>query len=180
MDWVVPRASDWLLKAPSEVARSTPMRTKPVIGRALVILLKTGFLNNFDRYLLEVWAEQRLAAGAELAVLVLFSLSTLFHNLGRGHTGPSRTIRSLCRTRTRLFVLSEFFGRNYNGLAMSKAVLNPVGARPVLEPIFTWTFVGRSIRAIRDPLLWPSWTQVFHPLPHFQRRVGKLGLADKL
>jgi len=124
-----------------------------VIGRALVILLKTGFFNNFDRCLLEVWAEQRIAAGADLAILVLFSLSTLFHDLGRGHTGPSRTIRSLCRTRTRLFVLSEFFGSNYNGLAMSKAVLNPVGVHQVLEPIFMWTVACRTIRATLDS--WP-------------------------
>src|SRR2546427_7802240 len=51
-------------------------------------------------------------AGADLPILFLFSFSTFLHDLGQDHCGPSRTVCSLCRTRTRLFV-SEFFGKNY-------------------------------------------------------------------
>src|SRR5436309_15506154 len=43
----------------------------------------------------------------------LFSFSTFLPDLGRDHCGPSRTDCSHCRTRTRLFVVSEFFGKNY-------------------------------------------------------------------
>jgi len=55
----------------------------------------------------------RRVSGADLVILFLFSFSTFLHDLGRDRYGPSRTVCSLCRTRTRLFVLSEFFGKNY-------------------------------------------------------------------
>ena len=134
----------------SGAANSTPSRTKPVIRIALVFLLEAGSFDNFPSFPLEVWAEQRFAVGADLTMLVLISLSILLHDLGRGHTDPSRTIRSLCRMRTRLFVLSEFFGSNNMCLRTSKAVLNSVGAHSVHEPIFMWTMACRSIKYTPD------------------------------
>src|SRR5207302_1636498 len=50
-------------------------------------------------------------AGADIGIRVLFSFSTFFHVLGRHRVGPSRTVCSLCRRRTRLFVVSEFLGK---------------------------------------------------------------------
>src|SRR5712692_3968778 len=53
----------------------------------------------------------RRVAGADLGLRFLFSFSTFFHDLGRDRCVPSRTACSHCRTRTRLFVVSEFFGK---------------------------------------------------------------------
>src|SRR5437879_10438978 len=60
---------------------------------------------------LQVWTRQHGAAGADIGIRVLFSFSTFFHVLGRHRVGPSRTVCSLCRCRTRLFVVSEFLGK---------------------------------------------------------------------
>jgi hypothetical protein len=65
------------------------------------------------RIVLQSQTRTRGVASADLVILFLFSFSTFLHDLGRDLYGPSRTVCSLCRRRTRLFVVSEFFGKNY-------------------------------------------------------------------
>src|SRR5436853_7778004 len=55
----------------------------------------------------------RRVCGADLAILFLCSFSTFLPDLDRDLYGQSRTVCSLCRTRTRLFVLSVFLRKDH-------------------------------------------------------------------
>src|SRR6267143_1604527 len=83
----------------------TAMATIPMI------MMATSKIALKVRILLRAGTRPQRIAGADLGLRFLFSFSTFLLSLGRDRYGPSRTVCSLCRRRTRLFVLSEFFGK---------------------------------------------------------------------
>ena len=93
------------------VIRSAPNRTKLVIRRAFVTRRVASPFDKGSSDLLGIRARQYDTAGMDLTIAVLFWHSIFFHDLGRDQHGPNRTACSHCRGRTRLFGVSEFFGK---------------------------------------------------------------------